>query len=310
MLITIRRWLENPIAPDDPDAARILHVCQPSAADIVAEIEDCDNKILALQDSDFLKTKAAMLEDEKSVPGPEKREYKFVQAMIKHREDMRDSLKRLLKSNSRIGTVFAWFGFIRAKRDPTWNEDTMRDWALIYVDPERETSLTHVSQLQFFLATPLLPLQLSLTNHTHQIAPNGEKRDEPFIPNVQIRYFYTGNPHNCGTLYKAGRTTKCTAGAYSGMRSAHIAQEIGSDGRLVTKVTWEHAVAGISRTFSEKGDSGSLVLNNVDRVVGLLFGRCGLKNVSYFLHANDLVADIKEITGAKSVRLFGSDVAY
>ena len=77
-------------------------------------------------------------------------------------------------------------------------------------------------------------------------------------------------------------------------------------------------------------------------MVGLLFGGCGFKNVSYFvdladstsydclkwswpflwssgtfqffltyfLHANDLVADIKEISGAKSVRLFGSDVAY
>ena len=163
MLIAIRRWFENPIAPDDPDAARILNVSQPSAADIVAEIEDCDNEILSFQDSNFVKTKAAMLKDRESVPGPEKREYKLVQAMIKHREDMRDSLKRLLKFDNRIGIVFAGSGFLRSKKVPMWNEETIRDWALVEVDPERETHLTHVSQLQFFLATSLHPLQLSLT---------------------------------------------------------------------------------------------------------------------------------------------------
>ena len=69
-------------------------------------------------------------------------------------------------------------------------------------------------------------------------------------------------------------------------------------------------MVGISQNFSEKGDSGSFVLNNVGRVVGLLFGGCGVKNVSYFTHAKDLIADIKEVTGAKAVRLVGSDVAY
>lgn len=83
-----------------------------------------------------------------------------------------------------------------------------------------------------------------------------------------------------------------------------------SRGQLVPLVTMEHAVHGRGGLVSDKGDSGSLVLNNAGQVVGLLVGGCAMKNTSYFTHAADLIADIKEVTGAKSVKPMGSDVSY
>lgn len=75
---------------------------------------------------------------------------------------MDDGVRRVLLS-IHLGTVLSGSGYIRTKKDPKSNEDTMGDWALVDVHAERETSPRHVSQLQFFLATPLLPLQLSPT---------------------------------------------------------------------------------------------------------------------------------------------------
>ena len=103
----------NEITPFDLDAARILRVSQPSAADIAAEI-DCD-KILSFHNSNFVNTEAAMVTDKESVPRPEKREYHLVVGMIKHREAMKSSLGDLYH-NSHLGTVFAGSGLLRSKR--------------------------------------------------------------------------------------------------------------------------------------------------------------------------------------------------
>ena len=134
----------------------------------------------------------------------------------------------------------------------------MGDWALVDVHAERETSLRHVSQLQFFLATPLLPLQLSLTHfslprfsfnylttrirspHMGRSAMN--HLDQMSKSSICILVIHTTVGHctkQCGQPNTPPeRIQECV--------SAHIAQEIGSDGWIVTKVTWEHAVAGIS----------------------------------------------------------------
>ena len=52
-----------------------------------------------------------------------------------------------------------------------------------------------------------------------------------------------------------------------------------------------------------------MVLSHVGCVVGLLV-QCSAQNVTYFTHSVDLIADIKEATGAKAVILMGSDVPY
>lgn len=68
----------------------------------------------------------------------------------------------------------------------------------------------------------------------------------------------------------------------------------------------EHVVTGsLRRSFSEEGDSGALVVTRSGEVVGLLFGGSQGKNVSYFTHVNDLVEDIKAVTGAVAVRMMG-----
>lgn len=64
----------------------------------------------------------------------------------------------------------------------------------------------------------------------------------------------------------------------------------------------EHAVTGIRERSSlikvippqYRGGAG---------VVGLLFAGAQFRNVSYFTHSFDLIADIKEATGPKGVTL-------
>lgn len=94
---------------------------------------------------------------------------------------------------------------------------------------------------------------------------------------------------------------------YTGLKQAHILKEIGRDGQLVHRAMLQHAMVGAGeKPFSGKGDSGSLVLTLDGEVVGLLLGGSKAKNVSYFIHGVDLVADIKAVTGAVAVRVMGS----
>lgn len=69
----------------------------------------------------------------------------------------------------------------------------------------------------------------------------------------------------------------------------------------------EHSVTGVKgKNFSEGGNSGAFVVNDGCEVVGILFGWTEVKNVAYFTHIVDLVEDIKAVTGATTVRVWGS----
>jgi hypothetical protein len=82
------------------------------------------------------------------------------------------------------------------------------------------------------------------------------------------------------------------------------------NGTVVDEITtFEHSVVSDwfiggepAENFSQKGDSGSFIYSIGDyRVVGMLWG--GSDRVTYFTHIGDLVADIKQVTGARDVRL-------
>jgi len=72
-------------------------------------------------------------------------------------------------------------------------------------------------------------------------------------------------------------------------------------------VVMDRAVEGDGRGssfFSDKGDSGSAVFSGDGEFVGLLFGGTYLeRNMSYVTAAQDLVEDIKHITGATEVTM-------
>lgn len=254
--------------------------------------------------------------NEDSVIGPERRFHSQNVELIKSWEQQKDSLERFGRKGHRLGSVFAGSGLLMTKNFETVKDSKpcILDWALIQINPERGTDEAHVSQLQFYLTTSpfaLISLRFTSTNSAHQISPYEKSMipGAPFHSTIPTEKFYTDNPSNCESLFKAGRTTHYTQGVYSGLESAHVAYGFDGQGRLVTKATTEHAVTGIDgKNFSDRGDSGSFVLNNLGHVVELLFGGSNIKNVSYFTHAADLVTHIKEMTGAKGVRLLGSDL--
>jgi len=71
----------------------------------------------------------------------------------------------------------------------------------------------------------------------------------------------------------------------------------------------EHSILGPEtgdRRFSQDCDSGSIVVNMMGwlEMVGMVWGGKKVENqVTYFTHVHDLVEDIKQVTGARDVRI-------
>lgn len=119
---------------------------------------------------------------------------------------------------------------------------------------------------------------------------------------------------------KLGQRSGFTTGVYNPLVVANISAQF-IDGKYVYRSTKEHSViSGDGRLpFSQKGDSGSLVFTNEDPehrvLLGMIFGGseectcgscsrgvwCGEVRVSYFTHINDILEDIKTLTGASDI---------
>ena len=105
-------------------------------------------------------------------------------------------------------------------------------------------------------------------------------------------------------LYKSGRSTYLTAGRYQELASVTIARVYDpTSGHMVEKVTEERAIAGIGSDFSEPGDSGSFVFTASGRVVGVVTAGDERKGVTFMTPIEDVLRDIKSVTGAVEVRL-------
>lgn len=105
-------------------------------------------------------------------------------------------------------------------------------------------------------------------------------------------------------LLKTGRQTGQTIGKYNGLAEARIARTY-VDGKLVVKITLEHAVVSNDRkdTFGLSGDSGAFVYSITGTVVGMCFGGPDHGRVGYFTHIHDILDDIERVTGIKDIRL-------
>ena len=109
-------------------------------------------------------------------------------------------------------------------------------------------------------------------------------------------------------LVKFGKKTNATEGRFNGLRSflAHLGR-VDAHGRFIEVETMEHSIARLKNSgalFSECGNSGAAVLNDVGQFVGLLFAGNYSAKVSYFIPWKRLFDDIKLITGAMDLRLY------
>ncbi|KAI2682138.1 hypothetical protein LCP963914a_6553 [Penicillium roqueforti] len=101
-------------------------------------------------------------------------------------------------------------------------------------------------------------------------------------------------------LCLSGQRSGYSEGDYS-LKEAHVKHEM-IDGIKTSVPTVEHTVIASGtdlRLFARPGDSGSLVYTKRDHVVvGLPFAGREETLTANFTHIEDLIADIKEITGA------------
>lgn len=103
-------------------------------------------------------------------------------------------------------------------------------------------------------------------------------------------------------MHKIGRVSGLTHGWYSALKSCLLSNET-KDGHTVVRQTWEHVVTKPSEAFLELGDSGSLLFNTSGDVLGILFGASEQGDIAYFTPTQDLLQDIRSITGVLEIRM-------
>jgi hypothetical protein len=68
-------------------------------------------------------------------------------------------------------------------------------------------------------------------------------------------------------------------------------------------MTLEHSIVGRNRNdFSKEADQGSFV-HTLSCMVGIVASRHVASNITFFTHVEDLVSDIKELTGATDFQI-------
>ncbi|KAE8140108.1 hypothetical protein BDV38DRAFT_280573 [Aspergillus pseudotamarii] len=105
-------------------------------------------------------------------------------------------------------------------------------------------------------------------------------------------------------LLKQGCKTGVTWGKYS--KLATTVFTAAKSGELRT--TDEHSVVyDIKHDFFKPGDSGSLMYDERGYIAGMAFGGQVSGQIVVFTHIDNLIADIKERTGAKRVVFYGQE---
>ncbi|OBT51236.1 hypothetical protein VE04_08530 [Pseudogymnoascus sp. 24MN13] len=101
------------------------------------------------------------------------------------------------------------------------------------------------------------------------------------------------NNINKRTWYgKVGRTTECTAGEHSLIRTNMKWDDIG----LISD-EYEFRSLDSGKKFADGGDSGSLVFNLKGEWVGMLFAANTSTECGYVTPVHELIKDIEETTG-------------
>ncbi|OJJ44552.1 hypothetical protein ASPZODRAFT_134633 [Penicilliopsis zonata CBS 506.65] len=271
----IDQWYDRSVRPNDPNASRLMRLCQPSLGDMEGQVAYLADGIRnQTSDKESQAIEQALEQGEFVLPF-EQKALDIRKLVVEKLEARKMKVETFLSSTDKdLGPVFAGSGYQVFRESVTMKsvEKTILDWALVEIVQARKSQ-----------------------NNTFS-----------FAPDLLVSDVHTGRPAELGTLCKSGRTTKHTKGQCAKLRQAKIAR-YRINGMEEIKATLEHSVTG---DFSEPGDSGSIVLDGAGRVVGLLFGGCQNKTASYFTHVRDLVKDIREVTGASGVRIMGCDVRF
>ena len=174
-----------------------------------------------------------------------------------------------------LGTVYAGSG-IRRK-----SSQQIVDWALIEVDHAR------------------VPAENELPDRIRGIQ----------IQSSQMNRIGSLALHQ--RVFKIGRRSNQTVGFVNPVRTTELMTYENSNGTIIYKAgdSWavmkkdqEGEMKG-SDFFSNKGDSGSAVFSQDGQFVGLLHAGTVERDISYVTAAQDLVEDIKQITGAIEVTM-------
>ncbi|KAL3482064.1 hypothetical protein BJX99DRAFT_253188 [Aspergillus californicus] len=278
-LTNARNWKEHGIAANDIKAKELLIIDVPSKGRLQNTIKS------TASDIDLIKSLAQYKELEKirnsddsfMRPG-QVRQMEKLDKSITANEGKRRALEEALDEKKYVfGRVFAASGLKQKEllttslNRPSGLGSSM-DWALIRPQGARAP--------------------------TNKVPPYKD------IPYTHLREFSIDQIEPGETLFKVGASTDLTRAEYGGLIECLIGTEI-VDGVATYVKTWEHVfVAGDAKTtVVQPGDSGALVFNKDYQVVGLLFGGHEKKLVDrgYFIHAKNLIKDIKEATGATDV---------
>lgn len=105
-------------------------------------------------------------------------------------------------------------------------------------------------------------------------------------------------------LFRQGCKTGVTWGKYSNLATTVFTAT--KSGELRT--TDEHSVVyDIKHDFFKPGDSGSLIYDERGRIVGMAFGGQMSGQIVVFTHIDNLIADVKDQTGAERVVFYGQE---
>lgn len=197
------------------------------------------------------------------------------------------------------------------------------DWALIEVEPRR-LSANRVSHLtvsvslfshrtfpDFFFFPFLTAIVCFLQVPDATSMPSRDRAHYHPLTDIVSLMMTANEPEPGAMLFKAGRTTGTTCGAYSGVEAYTFVDEVyrdelGQPRRLHLKnhvVVNRTTAQGSIADRGDSGDSGAFILDEAAVLVGMLVA--GSKGGGYmrFTVIKDLVEDIRRATGAVEVTL-------
>ncbi|KAL3450776.1 hypothetical protein BJX65DRAFT_304931 [Aspergillus insuetus] len=193
------------------------------------------------------------------LPPEERLSAEDVQEWKKDREAMKEYLDN---GGNLFGEVFASSGLRVAPSTEDASKLSIRDWALVRPNADHSIGKNDIGIVTTLAGRELGPLCRHL-------------------------------PITDQSLWTIGRNTSNVRWKYTDLKVYHISRPM-TDGRKQPILTWEHAMVrnGHVGPLGDERDSGALVLDQVGRAIGMVFGGSMSGDLVYFTSARDLVDDI------------------
>ncbi|EZF33640.1 hypothetical protein H101_02796 [Trichophyton interdigitale H6] len=270
----------NPILVDQPS----LKYHEQSIQSYLNDIEEMDNSISPA-------VKNMIKSGDSSVPKGKVRTYEMNQEIISSTTALIDHGTQFFKEKSyRLGKVHAASGF------RVTDQRHLVDWALIEVREERlggnnvgSSSVDCALAMEF---ANLGQIPQNSNSGLPQRVRNSYMPEETFISGTSK--IEEGMP-----VFKLGNCTGFTAGQVNGTKEASFKHWMkNEDGEWTSILGRCYSVAPRAcSAFGDAGDSGSLVLSDDGKLVGLYFAGDRDLGWGLFIGWNDIFNDIKDITG-------------